>query len=109
MVNEYDDRPRDVSDKKAENGISITNLLLALLIFITSIAGTLGIRSLDSMERSIDKMETTVSTLSLVANTNQNDVKRLEGILEGCKESHKLVEKKLETHEKRLDVLEAQR
>ena len=92
-------RMNEVSDKQAERGISITNVLLSILIALGSIFGNVVLGSMDKLQTSVSSVETSITTIQVTNGIALNDIKHLQ-------EAEKVTATALEEIRSRLRYLE---
>lgn len=86
-------------DRKAENGITINNILLSVLILGGGIFGTLINGYLTHLTASVTSMELAVSSLQAVGSVTSNELSHINSKIAGCKEFHVNIEQRLRTLE----------
>ena len=91
-----------VRDKPAERGLTINNILLAIVILGGGIFGTIVTSYMSHLTTSVSKMEETMSTMRSTDNVTANELghmNRAIGILSDdlsdCKEIHIIIRGKL--------------
>ena len=75
-------------DRKAENGITINNVLLSIVILGGGIFGTVFTGYLSHLTTSVSGVETAISSLRSVGNVTANELNHINSKIANCKEFH---------------------
>lgn len=84
-----------VRDKPAERGLTINNILLAIVILGGGIFGTIVTSYMSHLTTSVSKMEETMSTMKSTDSVTANELGHINASLLKCKEVHILIDKRV--------------
>ena len=91
-----------VRDKPAERGLTINNILLAIVILGGGIFGTIVTSYMSHLTESVSKMEETMSTMRSTDNVTANELGHINRAIDSlgndlaeCKEIHIIIRSKL--------------
>ncbi len=86
--------PTEVHDRPAERSLNITNILLAILILLGGIFGTVMTDFMGNIKKSVDSMDESITSIQVTNGITVNEVKHLHKSIENIEDRVLILENK---------------